>query len=378
MLDLPVGIRSLAVTFPRLIRTNDYYRENCPELVEKAQQKTLSQLFSVTRAIYTNDFDREMVPYLADPFRGTVERRVLAEDESSLSLSYRAACDALAAAEIEPESIDLMLVATLFPEQIVPGNAAFLAGQLGLKGAAWNLDSTCSNALVALQTACALVRSGEYRQVLVVICTNYSHFTDPNDTLSFLSGDGAGAFVVSSLKPNQGVLASKIINTASTCGTFYNELTVDSEGKPRMYIRAGKDAGKMLSETSIKFVRECCLGALAKAGVALEEIKFFAFNTPTAWYANVCAKALGIDLERTINLHDRYANIGAMLPLANLYHGAASGKIAEGDLVLVYTIGSVSNAAASVMRWGNVALGPLPAPPVSLQQQTEQNLSLVN
>lgn len=368
----PVGVRSLAVTFPSTIRTNDYYRKNYPELIAKAEQKTLSRVFSPTDSASSNEFDLEMVPYLSDPFRGTVERRVLGPGESSLTLSYRAAKDALEAAKLSPEEVDLMLVATIFPEQIVPGNAAYLAAELGLQGAAWNLDSTCSNAIVALQTACALVRAGEYRNVLVVICTNYSPFTDENDTLSFLSGDGAGAFVVGSLKPNQGILGTKIINTASTCGTFFNELTTDAAGNPRMYIRAGKGAGKMLSDTSVKFVRECSEGALAAAGVTLDQIDFFAFNTPTAWYANVCARALGIDLERTINLHAQYANIGPMLPLANLYHGAQADRIRENDLVLVYTIGSVSNAGATVMRWGNVVLGPAPAPAVSFNRQEDR------
>jgi 3-oxoacyl-[acyl-carrier-protein] synthase-3 len=370
----PVGIRSLAVSFPSIIRTNDYYRDNYPELVAQVEQKTLSRVFSPAGPTASNDFDEEMIPYLSDPFRGTVERRVLAPNESALTISYSAAKDALEAANLSPSEIDLMLVATIFPDQIVPGNAAFLAGELGLKGAAWNIDSTCSNAIVALQSACALVRAGEYRNVLVVICTNYSRFTDENDTLSFLSGDGAGAFVVSSVKPNQGVLATKILNTSSTCGTFFNELTTDEQGNPRMYIRAAKGTGKVLSDTAAHFLRECCHGAVQAAGVTLEDIDFFAFNTPTAWYANVCTRTLGIDPARTINIHDYYANIGPMFPLANLYHGAELGRIRENDLVLVYTIGSVSNAGASVMRWGDVALGRPPAPALSLKEKKEAML----
>lgn len=370
----PVGIRAIALYFPSIIRTNDYYKENYPELIAEAEKKTLSQVFSTANSTFSNDFEREMLPYMTDPFRGTVERRVLGSEETSLTISYKAAFDALEAAKLSPEDIDLMLVATIFPEQIVPGNAAFLAGQLGLRGAAWNIDSTCSNALAALQTACATIRAGEYRNVLVVICTNYSPFTDENDTLAFLSGDGAGAFVVSTLKPNQGVLGSKIINTASTCGTFFNELTTYGQGNPRMYIRAARGTGKILSDTAVPLLRQCCAGALVAAGVSLEDIDFFAFNTPTAWYAKLCAHALDIDLERTIDLHDRYANIGPMFPLANLYHAAEAGRIREDNLVLVYTIGSVSNAGASVMRWGDVALGPAPAPPVSLSQQQEKIL----
>jgi 3-oxoacyl-[acyl-carrier-protein] synthase III len=59
----------------------------------------------------------------------------------------------------------------------------------------------------------------------------------------------------------------------------------------------------MLAETAVDCVRTCCEGAVAAAGVTFEQIDFFAFNTPTAWYASVCTRALGIDPERTINLY---------------------------------------------------------------------------
>ncbi|MBH8552288.1 3-oxoacyl-ACP synthase III family protein [Nostocaceae cyanobacterium CENA357] len=377
MIYPPVGIRSIAVNFPRVIRTNDYWRENYPDVVATAEQKSLSKVFSPADATPSNEFELEMAPYLKDPFRGTVERRILSPDESSLTLEYGAAKDAIAATQMSPEDIDLMIVASLWPENILPGNAAFLANQLGLRGAAWNLDSTCSNAMVALQNATALVRTGEYRNVLVVVSCTYSRFTDENDTLSWFFGDGAGAFVVAPLRSNQGILSTKIVNTSATCGTFYNELTTNAEGKPRMLIRAAKNTNRVLSETAVDYLRECCLGAMVAAGVTLNEIKFFAFNTPTAWYSRLCIEALGIDPERTINLYPHYANIGPMLPIANLYHGAQLGKIHENDLVLVYTIGSVSNAAATVMRWGNVALGSAPVTSTNLTVDTELRSKIV-
>ena len=362
MIAQSVGIRSLAVSFPSILRTNDYWDQKYPELVTQAEQKALAKLFSASQpTAHSSEFDLEMAPYLSDPFRGSSERRVLAPDESSLTLEYQAASDALKSAEMSSEDVDLAIVTSLFPERIAPGNASFLVKEMGLRCPAWNLESTCSSALVALQTATSLVRSGEYRNVLVVISCIYSRFVDEDDTLSWFMGDGAGAFVVGSLKPNQGVLGTKIVHTAATCGAFLNELTTDADGKPRMRIRTGKNASQQIRDTGVEFVRVCSQNAAAGAGVSLEEIDFFAFNTPTAWYADLCAKALGIDLERTINLYPHYANIGPVLPIANMYYGAQSGKIRENDLVLVYTIGSASTAAATVMRWGDVKLSPMPA-----------------
>ncbi|MEA5502854.1 3-oxoacyl-ACP synthase III family protein [Halotia wernerae UHCC 0503] len=378
MSNQSVGIRSVAVNFPSIVRTNDYWQNKYPELVTQAEQKALSKLFSATQTNNsTSEFDEEMTPYLSDPFRGSVERRILAPDESSLTLEKKAALDALAAAEIAVEDLDLMIVTTLFPERIAPGNAAFLVAELGLRCPAWNLESTCSSALVALQTASALVQSGQYRNVLVVISCVYSHFVDESDTLSWFMGDGAGAFVVGALKPHQGVLSTKIIHTAATCGAFFNELVLDPQGNPKMRITTGKNASQQIRGTGVEFVRACSEGAIAAAGVSIDDIKFFGFNTPTAWYANLCTRALGIDPERTINLYPQYANIGPVLPIANLYYGVQSGKIQENDLVLVYTIGSASTAAATVMRWGDVRLGSVPAPAISRNLPEQKILTTV-
>ncbi|MEH2193609.1 MAG: 3-oxoacyl-[acyl-carrier-protein] synthase III C-terminal domain-containing protein [Nostoc sp.] len=368
MTNLPVGIRALAVSFPDIIRTNEYWQNKYPDLFTQTKLRNPKRSKSDDFTTDNNGLDIwsiAVAPYLSDPFRGNIERRVLSSQESSLTLEYRAAKDALEAAKLAPSEVQLMIVASLFSEQVGAGNATYLAEQLKLCCPAWNLESTCSSALVALQNAQALVQTGTYRNVLVVISQIGSNAVDEADTLSWSMGDGAGAFVVDLLKPNQGILGTKIVNTIATHGAYSYKLTTDTQGKPRISTRTGNNAN-MLAETAVDFVRNCCYGATAAAGVTLDDIDFFAFNTPSAWYVDVCTRALGIDKERTINLYPRYANIGPVIPIANLYHAAAEGKISENNLVLVYTNGAAATAAAVVMRWGDVALGQVPAPPISV------------
>lgn len=366
----PVGIRSIGVSFPSVVRTNDYYIENYPELFAQAEQKSLARTFSASQSSeFSTEFDREMARYLSDPFRGAVERRVLSPSESPLTLEYRAACDALEAARLGSNDVDLMIVSSLLPENyIAPGNAAYLVNFMGLNSPAWNIESACSSALVALQTACALVQCGDYNNILVVVSSTYSRVVTENDTLSWFVGDAAGAFVVSSLKYNQGILGTKVVDTAQTCGAFIHEIKHDARGNPRVYMRAGKEGGKKIRDTGVRYIITCCEGAAAAAGVTFEEIDFFAFNTPLAWYSSLCANTLGISEERTLNLYPLYGNIGPALPIVNLYHAAKEGKIREDSLVLVYTIGSASTAGATVMRWGDVTLGPAPAPSRTLEK----------
>ena len=359
-MHIPVGIRSLAVSLPSVIRTNSYYQGKYPELVAKAESKTLCRLMSLTESTPSNDFELEMMPYLKDPFRGTVERRILGEGETALTLEYRAAKEAIDGAKLSPSDVGLIIVSSFLPDQLGFGNAAFLARELGLKCGAWNLDASCCSAPVALETASALVQAGTYKNVLVVISCTYSRLVDEDDTLSWFFGDGAGAFVVGSLSVNQGILGTKAINTSVLCDKLNLKVTEDEKGNQRFRLQIAKDTNKVIGDNSAQMLRACCEGAVAAAGVTLDDIDFFVFTTATAWFIDFCIRVLKIEPKRTINYYPQYANMGAVLTLVNLYHAAQLGKIRENNLVLMYGFGTASSAAATVMRWGDVALGTLP------------------
>ncbi|MBP0009377.1 3-oxoacyl-ACP synthase III family protein [Roseofilum sp. Belize Diploria] len=360
MLNQSVGIRSLAISLPSGVRTNDFWRKNYPDLVKQAEQLTLAKAFAPEKSDSNeaNLWIEEMIPYLSDPFRGCVERRVISNGEDVLTLGYQAACQALEAADLTAEDIDLAIVNTMMPKGIIVGDAAFFAGKLGLHCPAWNLESACSAAMVALQTAYAQVRSGECRNVLVITSAAYSDFLVPNDTLSFLMGDGASAFVVSEVNTNYGILGSKILNTSETWGGF-DVHVLNDRGKVQMQMQPTENAGAVQQSVNKHFCT-CCEGAATAAGVTLDKINFFVFHAPMAWYVKSCTRALGIDPTQTINLNSYLGNIGPVLPPMYLYFAAQAGRIHENDLVLLYAIGYSGNSTAFVMRWGDVALGSLP------------------
>lgn len=362
-------MRSLSVSFPSTERSKHYWREKYPGIVATAEQQSLAKVWDKNAAKGQNPqaFDAEMADFVGDPFRGTDRRRVLMPGESALSIELKAAEQALSAAKMKPADIDLMIVHSFLPDQPGVGNAAFLAGALGLKGAAWNLETACTSTVVAYQTACALVRAGEYKNVLVVVSCTYSRAADERDSLSWFLGDGAAAFVVSAVAEHEGLLGAKIVNTSITCGTFYYDLDNDPEYGLRIRMLATPKTGKVLRDTAEPFLVECCEGALRTAGVQKSDIDFFAVNTPTAWFANFAARVLGVDRKRVYDSHQLYANIGPVLTPVNLHHAASEGLIRPGSLVLIYAIGSVSSAGAAVIRWGDVALGPMPEAPGLVQ-----------
>lgn len=355
----PVGMQSLAVAFPETVRTNDYVREHQPELVADAEHKTLAKVWAAHEG-ETSVFDRTFEPFRRDPFRGTVERRMLQPAEPMLPVEVRAARQALEAAGLEAGDIDTVLACSFLPDQVGIGSAVFIAKELGITGPAWNIESACSSATAGLQLATSLVRAEQASRVLVVISCSYSRVSDPDDTFGWFLGDGCAAFVVGPCAEGEGHIAAKTINTRETCGAFRYALQLDREGRPRIIVEAGESAGRSLRETAEPYLRECVGGAAAAAGVELSAIDFFAFNTPTAWYARFCVETLGIPADRTINTYPLYANMGPVLWPVNLHQAASLGRPKRGDLVMVYSVGSVSSAGAVVMRWGDVALGPLP------------------
>lgn len=356
------GLRALAVAFPEMVRTNDYWRRRQPELVARSEAETVGRVWSPPAGEPLDAFTAEMQPFMSDPFRGGKERRVLAPGERTLDLEAKVARQALDAAGLEPKDVELMLVSSLMPDTLAVGNAAYLARELGIGGAAWNLESACSSALIGLQTATAYVKSGEYRNVLVVASCAYSRDIDESDALSWTVGDGAAAMVVGEAPAGEGVLAFKTVHTAQSCGAMFHELTRDAAGEPAIRMRAGKGAGRLIRETALRVIDECCRGAVEKAGVKLEDVAFLAVTTPVAWYSRFASRALGFDASQTIDTYPSYNNTGPVLVPTNLHHAAHAGKFKKGDLVLLHSVGSVATACAAVIRWGDVALGPMPGP----------------
>jgi len=354
-----VGMLSLSVQYPRHVVTNDEIRSRSPALVADAEHRSMARLWS-GRAEDTGPPDAwgaAMRPHLQDPFRGAVERRHLRDGESSLALELAAAREAMARRGVAPEAIDLVIAVSFLPDQISPGNSAFVCRELGLRAAAFNLETACSGSLVAFQTACALVQAGKYRTILVVVSCDNSRRSDPGDTLGWFLGDGAAAFIVGEVPAGEGLLAQAARHTGSLCDTFRYSLEVDPDGAPRLWMRANPSAGSMLTRLQDGFILDVTRECLARAGLRPADIRLFVHNTPTAWFHRYFAALLDVDPARTVSAYSWVGNIGPVLIPSNLHFAAARGRLVPGDLVLLYAIGTVSSTAAAVVRWGDVTLG---------------------
>lgn len=352
-------IRAIGVRYAADRRTNRWYEDRYPDALREMAEKRLNRAFSAEGSDdESRAFDAQMSRYLADPFRGATVRYKLGPGETSRTLERGAADDALDAAGLTGRDIDCFLVASWLPEDFVaPGNAVYLARDLGSAAPAFNLETACSSGLAGLELAEGLLAVGRYRRVLLVLSNTLSRQADDTNSLSWISSDTAAAVVLERSDEAE-ILGSYMENTAETAGVFVHR--VSPQG---VRMELGDVGGHALRASgSPTLVSRLCRGALDRAGVDLRDIAYFGCSTPLAWFASLCRDALGLSADRTLDLFPRVGNAGLPFPAIHLHHAVSEGRLRRGDLALLFTVGSTSSAGAMVVRAGDWALGPHPEP----------------
>ncbi|HZA97401.1 MAG TPA: beta-ketoacyl-ACP synthase 3, partial [Gemmatimonadales bacterium] len=158
---------------------------------------------------------------------GIRERRIGRPGETTSTMGAEAVRRLMSARNLEPDSIDALLVATVTPDMLFPATACLIQDQLGLTRAwGFDLSAACSGFLYALTTGAQLVATGAHRRVIVVGADLMSSIIDPQDrTTAVLFGDGAGAVLLEPAEPGYGIL------------DFYHR--VDGSGRHDLLMPAG-------------------------------------------------------------------------------------------------------------------------------------------
>ncbi len=354
-----IGLHSIAVSVPDCVVTNDHWREHHPALVARAQARLDTAIRPVT---WQRDAPSrpEMAPYLRDPFQGSRERRVLAEGGTALELEARAACEALTIAQLDATDVDLLICTAAQPDHYGIGNATFLARELNLRGAAWNIESEGASALIAFQTACSLIATGQFRRALVVTSCTYSRLASASQIEDWGLGDAATAMVVGPVSETLGYLGGHSVHTGTSRAAIEYQVEPGDAEAPRFRLRKTDEAASALRSTAERHLVACARQALDKAGLTFAEIDHFVFNTPFAWSAAFFAKTLGIDDGQTCNIYPLYADAGPALLGLSLFHAAHWKNIQPGEHVLLCSVGTASSCTATVLGWSETALGTPP------------------
>ncbi len=289
---------------------------------------------------------------------GILERRVMDDGQVTSDLAVAAARRALERARIAPEELDLIIVASDTPDYLSPGTASPVQAKLGARRAAtFDVNCACASWVTALDVgAKAITADPDYRAVLVVGAYGMTRFVDWKDKYTCtLFADGAGAVVLRAAD-EPGVLATKL----AAHGEYHDALGIYTGGTSRP---ATLEEVTARGKPRVQFVRKfpatfnaerwppLVHGALAKAGLGLDDVGFFLFTQLNLRTTEAMMSALGQPMEKTHWIMDRWGYTGsACIPMA-LDDAAEKGKLRRGDHVVLCASGGGIAMGAAVLRW---------------------------
>ena len=269
---------------------------------------------------------------------GIVSRHIADEAQASSDLALAASRNALQAAGIAAEQIDLIIVATSTPDFIFPSTATLLQAKLGIKGcAAFDMQAVCSGFVYGLATADSFIKSGMASRALVVGAEVFSRILDWNDRgTCVLFGDGAGAVVLAAgAKP--GIHASRLhadgsqVNLLSVPGNISHGRIV---GSPFLQMN-----GQGVFKFAVRVLEESARETVAAAGMTLDDVDWLIPHQANVRILEATARKLKLPLEKLIVTVDHHGNTSAAsVPLA-LDECVRSGKIRAGHRVLLQGVG---------------------------------------
>jgi 3-oxoacyl-[acyl-carrier-protein] synthase III len=288
---------------------------------------------------------------------GIRERRIAADDETTTTLSVNAARDALAVAGVDPMEVDLVIVGTCSPDYPLPATAVLVATELGARRAAgFDLQAACSGFLYALATGSGFIRSGMYRNVLVIGVEVLSRFINWQDrSTCVLFGDGAGAVLLSASDQPGGLIGWELFSDGTGCegiivpaGGSARPASAQTVADKLHYIHmAGADVYKYATRQ----MADSAVAALKAANLSVAEVDQFVFHQANLRIIKSVEKALSIPEEKVFVNIEKYGNTSAAsVPMA-LVEAVAAGRIKPGDKILMVAFGAGYTAGAAVVEW---------------------------
>jgi 3-oxoacyl-[acyl-carrier-protein] synthase III len=275
-------------------------------------------------------------------------RHLAGEGETTASLATQAAQNALDAAGIGAEQVDLIILATATPDQTFPASATKVQAALGISDCiAFDVAAVCSGFLYALTVADNMIRGGSAKTALVIGAETFSRILDWEDRATcVLFGDGAGAVVLAAETGNAGILASKL----HADGRYNQLLYVD--GGPSTTGTVGKlrMRGSEVFRHAVTNLASVMTEVLDIAGVKASDVDWVVPHQANARILDATARKLGLDPAKVIVTVDIHANTSAAsVPLA-LDLAVRDGRIKHGDLIVLEAMGGGFTWGACIAR----------------------------
>ena len=274
---------------------------------------------------------------------GVQTRRRAAPSERLSDMATWAARRALSDAGLEPNDIDLVLVATMSQDEITPNTAPLVAHELGAERAgAMDIGAACSGFLAALRMAAGQIETGRADKILVIgaeALTRLLDFDDPKT--AHLFGDGAGAVVLGA----DGAGAIGPIMLAAD-GSLGPAITCSYED------RVIKMDGHSTYQTAVKRLCEATVAAVARAGMELDDVDLFVYHQANGRIIRAVGERLDLEPAKVADYVAHMANTSAASIPLTLSLLREDNRLRAGQKVLIAAIGAGFTWGAGIVEWG--------------------------
>ncbi|CAM3766786.1 MULTISPECIES: beta-ketoacyl-ACP synthase III [Clostridium] len=287
--------------------------------------------------------------------RTGIERRYISLDENTSDLAVEASKKALSQARLSAEEIDLIIVATVTPDNFTPSTACIVQDKLGAKNAwAFDINAACTGFIYALKLGRSLIRSGEANNALIIGAETLSKALNWKDRGScVLFGDGAGATVLTSTEEDCGIKCVNVKSDGSKGdslviqGLPLNSPFKDGREVSENYINMN---GREIFKFATKVMEESIVEILEKENIKIEDIDAIIPHQANLRIIDYVVKRLGIPREKFITNLQNYGNTsGASIPIA-LCESIDEGNLKKGDNIIMVGFGGGLTWGAALIK----------------------------
>jgi 3-oxoacyl-[acyl-carrier-protein] synthase-3 len=296
-----------------------------------------------------------MAEFRDDPFKGSVERRVLADALAPSDMEILAGKDALQRAGVPADEIDLLMVYSQLPDYLTVSTAVRVHEGLGLPARCFttSVESACNSFMQQLEMASLMIESGRVKRALLIQSTAISRAVRPEDQHSVWFGDCATAVVVGPVSEGRGLLGT----AHRTDGSFYRALVTGCPGKhwweghPFVYNEDSAAARRMLLAIA-DVGKEVVDDALGQIGMAADQVDFYATHQSTLWFRKVTQEHLGLTHAQSFDTFRWTASVAACSVPLMMGMGEREGVLRDGHTVAMYSGGGGITYSGAILRWG--------------------------
>lgn len=287
---------------------------------------------------------------------GILERRHAGPETATSDMAMAAGQRCIAAAKVDPDDIDLLVLGTFTPDMLVPATASIVQEGLGLSAPAFDVSAACASFVFAMITGMQYVASGCSHRALVIGADTNSRMVNPADRQTYpLFGDGAGAVLLGPGTDRQGVLAYAVGSDGSGASLLCRPMggsrepfsaAPECDGRQFLHME-----GRPVFKWAIRMLRESIGEVLQSAEMALKDVDLVVFHQANMRIINAAVEELGIDPTKVFNNLERFGNTSsASIPLA-LDEAFQLGRIRPGSHILFSGFGAGLAWGTVLLRW---------------------------